>query len=308
MQCARALVSCALLTLLCAASCAVAHAGYPVQAPLPVTADAVRFAVMGDFGAAGPAEARVAQLVRAWQPLFVVTVGDNNYPDGAAATLDANVGQYYHDFIAFDPNYSGAYKGQGAAQQRFFASLGNHDWRTAGAQPYLDYFALPGNERYYRVRQGPVELFIVDSDEQEPDGNTAASVQARWLQAALQDSTAAWKLVFLHHAPFSSGYHGCSEALQWPYKAWGAHAVVAGHDHHYERIEADGLPYWVVGTGGASLRTWRRWWGPPNMRTDIFFAQKHGALLITADAHSAEFSFYTVDQERVDSHRLQHGG
>ena len=52
----------------------------------------------------------------------------------------------------------------------FLPSLGNHDWGTPNAQPYLDYFALPGNERYYDHVQGPVHFFIVDSDPNEPDG------------------------------------------------------------------------------------------------------------------------------------------
>ncbi len=84
-----------------------------------------------------------------------MTTGDNNYPDGAAATIDENIGQYYADFIY---PYTGSY-GTGAASNRFFPSLGNHDWYTTGAMPYLDYFALPGNERYYRFTRGPVEFF-----------------------------------------------------------------------------------------------------------------------------------------------------
>ena len=135
-------------------------------------------------------------------------------------------------------------------------------------------------------------------------GTPQTPCRGHWLQAALKASDARWKLVFLHHAPYSSGRHGSSSALQWPYKSWGAHAVVAGHDHHYERIDYQGLPYLVAGTGGADLRTWRRWWGPKGMRTDVFYAEKHGALMITADASSAEFRFYTVDKELVDTHRL----
>jgi hypothetical protein len=73
-----------------------------------------RFAVIGDYGTASDAEAAVAALVAGWGVEFVVTVGDNNYPDGAAATIDANVGQFYHAFIH---PYRGAY-GAGADRQR----------------------------------------------------------------------------------------------------------------------------------------------------------------------------------------------
>src|SRR5262245_17274080 len=60
---------------------------------------ATRFAVIGDYGSAGPVEADVAALVKSWNPDFIVTVGDNNYTSGSAATIDANIGQYYHDYI-----------------------------------------------------------------------------------------------------------------------------------------------------------------------------------------------------------------
>src|SRR5207253_8588421 len=42
--------------------------------------------------------------------------------------------------------------------------------------------------------------------------------------------------------------------LELPFQAWGASAVVSGHDHFYERlIEDNNFPYFVVGTGGAGL-------------------------------------------------------
>src|SRR5581483_888244 len=139
----------------------------------------VRFAVIGDYGRAGQPERDVAELVKGWSPDFVITVGDNNYEDGAASTIDQNVGQYYHDFIG---PYLGSY-GEGAATNRFFPVLGNHDWQAAGARPYLDYFTLPGNERYYEVAYGPVHLFALDSDPSEPDGVRSDSAQANWLRA-----------------------------------------------------------------------------------------------------------------------------
>lgn len=74
-------------------------------------------------------------------------------------------------------------------------------------------------------------------------------------QTQLAASTATWKLVMLHHSPFSSGSnHGSIARLQWPYQTWGADAVLSGHDHLYERILAgSGFPYMVNGLGGASI-------------------------------------------------------
>src|SRR5262245_6916227 len=59
----------------------------------------VQFAVIGDFGHAGPAEKDVAELVKSWKPEFIITMGDNNYPCGSSKTIDRNIGQYYHEYI-----------------------------------------------------------------------------------------------------------------------------------------------------------------------------------------------------------------
>ena len=101
----------------------------------------IQFAAIGDYGLAGRVEMDVSNLVKSWNPDFVITLGDNNYEYGEASTIDKNIGQYYHAFIS---PYAGSF-GTGDTVNRFFPALGNHDWLTAGAQPYLDYFTLPGN-------------------------------------------------------------------------------------------------------------------------------------------------------------------
>lgn len=255
--------------------------------------EVVRFAVIGDYGQAGPAAEAVARLVRSWAPDFIVTTGDNNYPRGGALTIDGNIGRYYHMFIA---PYRGRY-GAGADRNRFFPALGNHDWGTPGAAPYLDYFTLPGNERYYEVRWGVVHLFILDSDPHEPDGITVDSRQARWLKERLQATDAPWRLIVLHHPPYSSGLHGSTPALQWPFAEWGATAVLAGHDHVYERIERDGLLYFVNGLGGHPARYSFR---TPIPGSQVRYREQHGAMWVEADSCRIVFRFITVKGRVVD--------
>ncbi|MBL8098292.1 MAG: metallophosphoesterase, partial [Anaerolineales bacterium] len=100
--------------------------------------DKITFAVIGDYGLASQSTADVANLVKSWNPDFIVTVGDNNYPNGTAETIDDNIGQYYSDFIY---PYKGKY-GSSATTQRFFPALGNHDWGGAGTKPFTDYFGF----------------------------------------------------------------------------------------------------------------------------------------------------------------------
>ncbi len=252
-----------------------------------------RLAVIGDYGEAGPNELAVANLVKSWAPDLIITTGDNNYPNGEATTIDTNIGQYYHEFIS---PYTGLF-GKGDTVNRFFPSLGNHDWNTPGAVPYLNYFTLPGNERYYDFTAGPVHLFAVDSDPHEPDGNTSASLQANWLQARLTSSSARWKIVYLHHAPYSSGStHGSNATLRWPFAAWGATAVLAGHEHNFERIFADSIVYFVNGLGGRSLYPF----GTPIAGSQARYNADYGAMLVEASTDSITFAFFNKDTVLID--------
>jgi hypothetical protein len=278
----------------------------PTATPAPL-----RFAVIGDYGSAGQPEEDVSTLIADWQPELIITTGDNNYREGEASTIDANIGQYYAAYIH---PYVGQF-GPGADENRFFPSPGNHDWRAPGLQPYLDYFSLPGNERYYEFVRGPVHFFAVDSDSNEPDGVSRGSVQAAWLQDALAASDAPWKLVYMHHPPYSSGRHGSIEWMRWPFEEWGASAVLAGHDHVYERIVRDGLVYFINGLGGQPSRYGLG--GQPsryNFRllsvrgSEVRYNDDHGAMLVVADQQRITFSFVTRNGVVVDEYTLTVAG
>lgn len=255
-----------------------------------------RFAVIGDYGIAGTPEADVAALVLAWQPDFIVTTGDNNYPSGEAATIDENIGQYYHAYIY---PYQGAY-GQGADTNRFFPVLGNHDWITVGAQPYFDYFTLPGNERYYEFTWGVLHFFMLNSDEHEPDKVGRSSKQAAWLKEKMGASTLPWQIVVMHHAPYSSGaYSGSTDWMRWPFAEWGADAVLAGHEHLYERLMIDDIPYFVNGVGGGAI-----YWFGPSLPFSIARHDEYGALFATASQEKIIFEFIERTGEKIDEYTV----
>lgn len=261
-------------------------------------AEHIRFAVIGDFGDAGTAAAQVAALIKSWQPDFIVTTGDNNYPDGEASTIDANIGQYYQEFIN---NYRGQY-GPGSATLRFFPVLGNHDLRTENGQPYYAYFTLPGNERYYDFVWGPVQFFMLNANPgSEPDGTNATSTQSQWLQRKLAYSRPPWQIVITHEPPYSSGKHGSSEWMQWPYAEWGADLILSGSDHSYERLERDGITYVVNGAGGRTLYFFRE----PLAGSQVRYAADYGAMLVEADAQQIQFQFITHTGAVIDASTLQ---
>ena len=281
----------------------------PAAIPQPaLPADGYQFAVIGDYGSNTLNEARVADLVAGWNPAFVVTTGDNNYDHGAAGTIDRNIGQYYSAFIG---NYQGQY-GAGSPTNRFWPSLGNHDWRALSCDgdtctgPYFDYFTLPGNERYYNVDMGLIRLFVVDSDDAEPDGITADSAQAAWLQAGLAASTACFDVVVFHDSPYSTGiHHGSSPHMRWPFAAWGADVVMSGHEHNYERLDVAGMPYFVNGLGGKSKYKF----GnvnvlPPGVTSLARYNAKYGAMLVTVNESGLTSQFFNTDGALIDTYTL----
>ncbi|HUF38001.1 MAG TPA: PQQ-dependent sugar dehydrogenase [Anaerolineales bacterium] len=272
----------------------------PTEAP-PLPPGPLVFAAIGDFGLQGPDAAAVAELVKSWDPELIITLGDNNYPDGSFESIDANIGQYYHEFIF---PYPGEY-GPGADINRFFPSPGNHDWGAPGLEPYLDYFTLPGNERYYDFVWGPVHFFALDSDTREPDGVGLSSVQAQWLQVALASSTSPWQIVYMHHPPYSSARHGSTDYIQWPFAEWGVDAVLAGHDHVYERLEIDGIPYIVNGLGGYPARYFFFLTVPGSQ---FQYRSGHGALRAVADETSLTFEMITVEGEVLDTVSVDRAG
>jgi tartrate-resistant acid phosphatase type 5 len=239
----------------------------------------------------------VADLVKSWNPEFIITLGDNNYDFGDSTTIDRNIGQYYHAYIY---KYRGRY-GPSASTNRFFPSLGNHDYYTRNGEAYRDYFTLPGNGRYYDFIRGDVHFFALNSDPAEPDGISANSAQARWLQIELAASNARWKVVYFHHAPYSSGPHGNTAALQWPFRAWGASVILAGHDHIYERLLVDELPYFINGLGGRSIHQKSP---APLPESQNLFNGDYGAMLLTATTDSLTMQFFTRKRVLVDSYVL----
>jgi predicted MPP superfamily phosphohydrolase len=83
-----------------------------------------------------------------------------------------------------------------------------------------------------------------------------------WLERVLHEADTepglAWRIVVIHHGPWSSGPHGDNKLLHDAkipqlLREHKVDLVISGHDHIYERGIADGLPYLVSGGGGAPV-------------------------------------------------------
>jgi tartrate-resistant acid phosphatase type 5 len=275
-----------------------ASTGARTLPPLGGGAERYRFAVLGDFGNGSDDSFAVAELVARLEPDFIITVGDNNYPDGELETVDFNVGQLYHPWIG---SYKGKY-GEGSKENRFWPCPGNHDWDSdAGLDPYIEYFTLPGNERYYDFRYEDFHFFCVDSDTREPDGTTADSPQGEWLKEAMTSSNAPVKIVYMHHPPYSSGSHGNNEWMHWPYLSWGATMLFSGHDHIYERQVHDGVPFIVTGIGGYRTYSVR----DPSAHSQLAVSDNHGTTLVRVFDGSMIVETWTTEDVLLDRFSLR---
>jgi hypothetical protein len=129
----------------------------------------------------------------------------------------------------------------------------------------------------------------------------SSSIQAQWLQERLAASTSPWQVVYMHYPAYSSGLHGSTDWAQWPYAAWGADAVLAGHDHTYERLIVDGIPYFVNGLGGGAIYSFVDVVPQSVMR----YNDNYGALLGEASEHKLGFHFISIDGEVVDVFEIE---
>jgi hypothetical protein len=267
------------------------------------------FATIGDYGDGSANEGSVASLVYSWAPDFIITMGDNRY---GSRDLDETVGKFYCDSLT-DAG-SGIYcSGGDSLVNRFFPSLGNHDYLDgAGLDEYLNYFNLPGtgvassgtsgNERYYDFIRGPVHFFVIDSQSAR-NSVSDKSTQMSWLQAQLAASSAPWQIVYFHHPPYSSAKHGSSTAMQWPFASWGADAVISGHDHTYERISVDGIAYFVNGLGGHSIYNFNT----PVSGSQVRYNGDYGAMRVNASDLVITIEFINLSGNIIDTYTIKAG-
>ncbi len=257
------------------------------------------FAVIGDYGNAkrAPGPQNVARLVKSWDPEFIATLGDNNYSRGAASTIDQNIGQFYCEFIY--PYYGTYCEGGPNKMNRFFPTLGDHDRIEENGNAYFDYFTLPNNEAYYDVRFDLVHLIFLDSNKRANTNHR--SEQRKWAKSVITSSTAKWKLVLFHHSPYSSGKNGSTNLMRWDFNQWGISAVISAHDHMYERLDIDGVPYFVNGLGGTTIREF----GDPLENSKVRFNDNHGAMKITISNDAMHFEFIDVDGNKIDQYSIK---
>jgi hypothetical protein len=191
----------------------------------------------------------VAGLLVKLDPRVVLTLGDNQYENGALAKFRAS----------YAPSW-------GQVKARTRPAVGNHEYGTAGAAGYFDYFGAAAGRRgqgWYSFDVGAWHLVALNSECANVGGCGPDSAQVRWLRADLAAHPTRCTLAYWHKPRFSSGMHGDDGTFGAFWRVLhdaGADVVLNGHDHDYERFApqtpdavsdpSHGIREFVVGTGG----------------------------------------------------------
>lgn len=219
----------------------------------------------GSFTTALPAESDA--------PFRFLAYGDNRTDDAAHAAVVRSMVAAPGDFIVHTGDF--VENGASLAQwQTFFeieapllntrplvAAVGNHELVDNAGINYVKFFGPGGATKPehldHTFRWGNTRFFLLNGLSSWKSG-----VERQWLENVLGEADnekgVVWRIVVVHHGPWSSGPHGGNPrfheaGLPALFKQHKVDLIFSGHDHTYERGIGDGLPFVVTGGGGAPL-------------------------------------------------------
>ncbi len=185
------------------------------------------------------------------------------------------------------------------AKMPMLPTTGNHD--VSGREYYERFFFLDqwsGGKRYFAHDWGNLRVIALDNGIE----CNRACAQFNYVRQALADGAKQNKLMvmFLHHSPYSSGYHGVdvgvAQAIGELAETYGVELVVSGHDHHYERTKPiKGTTYVVSGSSGAPIRPVRPHEWTAHARTEPHY------VLVDVDGDRMSMRAVNLRGEAFDS-------
>jgi acid phosphatase type 7 len=224
-----------------------------------------RFVALGDFGAGTPEQAAIASRIAKQKPQFIVTTGDNVYPNGLEEEYRSNFFPYY---LSPGPNKGAALM----SKIPFYMVLGNHDVRADSLDKDPSTFAFfyytdlplnapltehavtikgsdalvkafkkntkprfPGTSNF-SFDYGNVHMVCLDANDYV---NPLDPQLVAWLREDLGKSTADWKIVTFHEPGFNSSIahyeYQLMRLLSPLFEQVGVNLVLTGHVHNYQR-------------------------------------------------------------------------
>ena len=269
--------------------------------------DETKIALITDYGVniSDPRKSAIAGLIRDWAPDAVVTAGDNYHDRSPSCSSYAECVAGYNSHTAGYTDFVG--------QGKFFPAYGNHDAGHSSA--YISYFSyLPSspdpNHLYYDVVVGNIHFWILNGNEK-----IAGSAQETWLAENAPDVETPWNIVVVHQPPYGTGFYGDSNGSGYfgdhtiiDYASYGIDFVIGGHNHHYERLEKDGVRYYIAGKAGETSDN-RTCTGTGSAATTEFCAgtqtprhDSYGYMQIVATETEIVLNFIGQNGVLVDTH------
>jgi len=253
------------------------------------------FAVIGDTEARPHINDRVSKMVWAERPNFILNVGDLT-----------GGGQKDHKFEWNYEYFQGVT--QLASRVAVFPVAGNGE---SDLHWYNQYHTLP-KQGFYKFHYGNADFFMLNSN--VPEDFAPGGRQYKWLEQELMASTARWKFVAHHHAPYSADEDDYGDAWSGVYdlgdprirkivplyERYGVDMVFFGHLHTYQRTlpikenrvsKQHGVIYVQGGGGGGNLEDFapsRAWFSAKTYRGHHYF---------TITVHESQLNFKMYDTE-----------
>jgi 3',5'-cyclic AMP phosphodiesterase CpdA len=195
---------------------------------------------------------------------------------------------------------------------RFLGVLGNHDVRggRARGRELLRFLGVRARTRT-RVAPGTdafgIDTTLFQKGSEEIYGAEVDRLrerEVRWLDRALRKSGARTKIVYGHHAIYTSVRAGDAAqtdrlraAIEPVLERHGVKLYLAGHYHYYERTAPiRGVTHMVAGGGGSRLVTPDA--RAPHPREAV--AQENHAILFESTADGLAFEMLSADGETLD--------
>jgi hypothetical protein len=238
-------------------------------AALEVPEDALNFLAVGDWGRNGEfhqkdVAARMGEAAGQLGAEFILSLGDNFYPNGVASVHD------YQFVRSFEKVYNAH-----SLMVDWYVVLGNHDYR-GNAEAQIEYsnisrrWRMPA--RYYSFEReldddsGEKALFVfIDTSPFEKKyynefiykakvSTQDTTAQKIWLERVLSESKAKWKFVVGHHPLYSGGKRiketgDVRSSFEDLFERHRVDAYFAGHEHDLQHNVAKTVHHFISGAG-----------------------------------------------------------
>lgn len=182
----------------------------------------------------------------------------------------------------------------------YYPVLGNHE---ENSDYYFDYFALPGNERYYSFSWGNSYFIVLDSNNPYVNSEEQKAFLAKKLKKAKVKN---FSFVVYHYPPYSANDKRRNDREKSRVHFAGIlennkpDFLFNGHEHNYQRYLVNDINYVVAGGGGAPLYKI----GSPD-EGFVTGAEEYNYCLLTVAGKNLKMEVYALDGRLLDSMELK---